>query len=282
MRKALIILSALLFLLTISGLRSQTATTNAGFVSSNNIWYSIDPFEEGQNVGIYTLVFNPDSRELSGTVVFFDSSTVLGTKDFKVPANGVEEIHINWRATAGTHTIFGRIENARFLISSGKYEDAYLSQNETSKSSRTVLEKVVQKTNEESTDSNSNSALSSNTDNISSGLIQKIEKVVKEKTPDFVSKPINATSNAIEKVGNNISTSSETKKKEISKEIKDSATIKTSDKTAESKKILKPLKYMELFFYTLLSFIFSNKIIFYGILLLILFFIIRFIWHKIF
>ena len=280
MRKALIILSVLFCLLPIFGLKAQTATTNAGFVSSNNIWYSIDPFEEGQNVGIYTLVFNPDSRELSGTVVFFDNNNVLGTKDFKVSANGVEEIHINWTATAGSHTIFGRIENAKFLTSNRTYQDAYLSQNETSKSSRIVEKKIIQNTN--TADANSNSALSSNTDSISTGLIQKIENVVKEKTPDFISKPIDATSNAIEGVRNNISASSESKKKELTKEIKDSATIKTSDKTAENNKILKPLAYMELFFYTALSFIFSNKIVFYGILLVLLFFILRFIWHRIF
>ena len=54
-------------------------SSNTGFVPGN-IWYSKDPFEEGDKVKIYTFIFNPDSRELSGTVIFFDKTVLLGKK----------------------------------------------------------------------------------------------------------------------------------------------------------------------------------------------------------
>jgi len=72
---------ALIFVLIINSLfgacRAYAQSSNAGFVPGN-IWYSLDPFLEGDKIKIYTLIFNPDPRELSGTVVFFDNSVFLG------------------------------------------------------------------------------------------------------------------------------------------------------------------------------------------------------------
>src|SRR3989338_5661631 len=65
---------ALIFVLIINSLfgacRAYAQSSNAGFVPGN-IWYSLDPFLEGDKIKIYTLIFNPDPRELSGTVIFF-------------------------------------------------------------------------------------------------------------------------------------------------------------------------------------------------------------------
>jgi len=284
---ALILLFISFSALPLCQINAQT-TSSAGFVTSNNIWYSENSFTAGDNVSIYTLVFNPEDKELTGTVVFFDDNTILDTKNFTVTANGVQKIQINWTATAGSHTIFGRIENAKFLISDKTYEDAYLAQNETEKSSINVSVKIVSKTTSTGSGTNSNS---DNSDEMSSDVIQSVKNAI----PAPISKSVDAISNTVETFRKNLGTYSENKKEDFQKQINGlntpTSTNNNSQKTITAKKptlnsnqngLLKPLKYMGLFFYTLCSFIFNNKFLFYGIITVLLFLILRLIWLKIF
>lgn len=273
-KKVSIVLFLIFSLFPIQKIFAQNS--NTGFVPGN-IWYSKDPFEEGDKIKIYTFIFNPDARELSGTVIFFDKTVLLGKKDFIILSKSANDISIDWTVTAGDHTIFGKIENAKFLISKGKYEEVYLAENETEKSSRTVSKKITSK----STDINTNTAGVS---------VLDITKIIKEKTPDFITKPIISSANSLETFRKNLNTISDNKKEEIKKEIealndsnlvvglsKGNATIKT-----DTNPLLKPFKYVEIFFLSIFSFIVSNKILFYGIIIVVVFFILRFIWNKIF
>ena len=273
-KKVSIVLFLIFSLFPIQKIFAQNS--NTGFVPGN-IWYSKDPFEEGDKIKIYTFIFNPDARELSGTVIFFDKTVLLGKKDFIILSKSANDISIDWTVTAGDHTIFGKIENAKFLISKGKYEEVYLAENETEKSSRTVSKKITSK----STDINTNTAGVS---------VLDITKIIKEKIPDFITKPIISSANSLETFRKNLNTISDNKKEEIKKEIealndsnlvvglsKGNATIKT-----DTNPLLKPFKYVEIFFLSIFSFIVSNKILFYGIIIVVVFFILRFIWNKIF
>jgi hypothetical protein len=263
-----IITFAILAVLPIYKISAQT--TNAGFIPGN-IWYSKDPFEEGDKIKIYTLIFNPDSRQLSGTVDFFDKTILLGKKTFAVPAKGVKDISIDWTVEAGNHTIFGKIENAKFLISAGKYENANLTENQTEESSRTVNKKIIPVLADLVKDS------------ANSGQIQNVQKLITENTPDFISKPIILTANGIEKARENASIASEKKKTELNAQIKTLNNEKTpSDSKTDTSKILKPWKYVELFFVSVFSIIVKNRLIFYPILAIIIFLIIRYIWRLIF
>lgn len=270
--------------------KTYAQSSNAGFVPGN-IWYSVDPFEEGDKIKIYTLIFNPDIRELSGTVVFFDNNVFLNKKDFIVGAKGVKDISIDWTATVGDHNILGKIENAKFLVSKGIYEDVYLAENETSKSSRTVNKKVIvivaDTTN---TDTNANSIIS-NVNTVGSESIKNIEKTIIENTPDFIAKPIVLGASTVENFRQDAGSASENKKVDIQSQIKaldinknDNTKITSNSKNTNTgaNEFLKPFKYVELFFFTFLSFIFNNKFIFYGILIIIVFLIMRYIWHLIF
>ena len=115
-KKVSIVLFLIFSLFPIQKIFAQNS--NTGFVPGN-IWYSKDPFEEGDKIKIYTFIFNPDARELSGTVIFFDKTVLLGKKDFIILSKSANDISIDWTVTAGDHTIFGKIENAKFLISKG-------------------------------------------------------------------------------------------------------------------------------------------------------------------
>jgi len=200
--------------------------SNAGFVPSN-IWYSKDPFTEGDKIKIYTLIFNPESAQMSGSVSFFDKNVLLGKKDFTVPANGVRDVSVEWTATAGSHVIFGRIENARFLVS-GKYEAARLDRTVTEESRRTVSKKVIESKEDTTSDS------VPQTDKF-------IQNLILENTPEFIANPVISAANGIENFRQNRADSGS--------------------------------KY---------SLPFKNRYVFYGTSLLIVFFIIRFVWRRVF
>lgn len=263
-KKIWVVLFLIFFLFPICKIYGETS--NAGFIPAN-IWYSKDPFQEGDKIKIYTLIFNPDQREFSGTVIFFDKTVFLGKKDFTVPAKGIKDISIDWTATVGDHIIFGKIENAKFLISKDEYEEAYLAKDETEQNKRTVSKKIIPK---EASDADTKSELNT----ASPSQIEKIRDMIVEKTPDFIAKPIANTANAIEGFRENVGTVSENKKQKVKMEIKALEENKS--------KILKPFKYAELFLFTLSSAIFNNKFIFYGILIIGVFLLFRWLWLKIF
>ncbi|OGI68916.1 hypothetical protein A3A05_01485 [Candidatus Nomurabacteria bacterium RIFCSPLOWO2_01_FULL_41_12] len=275
MKKFYITLLLALSLLPVCRIYAQA--TNAGFVPGN-IWYSIDPFEEGDRVKIYTVLFNPDQREFSGTVIFFDKATFLGKKEFAVGSRGVKDISIDWTATVGDHTIFAKIENAKFLISTGKYEEVYLFGNQTEESKRNVSKKIIPKT-PAATDNGSKEGILE----ASSKSIENLGKLIEGKTPDIVGKSIISTSNTIESFRENIGNFSENSKEEIKKELAEIKSEKTGSENAGSaNKLEKPFKYVKLFLLSLVSFIFNNKFVFYGLSVLIAFFLLRYIWRLVF
>src|SRR3989344_5390139 len=246
--------------------------SNIGFVSGN-IWYSQDPFEEGDKIKIFTFIFNPDSKELFGTVIFFDKTVLLGKKDFILPTKTANDISIDWTITVGDHIVFAKIENAKFLVSKGKYEEVYLAENETEKSSRTVSKKITSK----SESSNINPETTAGT------TVSDIKKIIEEKTPNFIAEPIASTINTLEEFRINTNIASDNKKEEIKNEIKAlDAPKNVSKENVKTNPFLKPFKYVEVFLLTVFSFILNNTILFYGILTIVVFFILRFIWKKIF
>ncbi|MCE9548849.1 hypothetical protein K8Q98_00385 [Candidatus Nomurabacteria bacterium] len=267
LRKILIIFILVLSLVPMYKLHAQSS--NAGFVPGN-IWYSKDPFEERDVIKIYTIVFNPDAKELSGTVSFFDKNVLLGKKSFIVEGLGVQDISVSWTATAGEHVIFARIENARFLTSDGNYENITLNQSETEESKRTVAKKIIaEETKEEE-------SVVLDTD--------ILKNVILERTPRIISEPIIGSVNAVEEFRSNQAETVSVKKEEVKKEIasmKDIKSSKEGEKERESS-LDKPFKYTKLFLLNILSLFLKNAFVFYGSSLVIVFFVARYILGKIF
>lgn len=262
--------------------KSFAQDSNAGFIPSN-IWYSNDNPAVGEKIQIYTVIFNPDKRELSGTVSFFDKTTFLGKKNFILPSKGVKDIFIDWIVTEGDHNIFGKIENAKFLNTNGKYEEVYLSVDETEKSSLIIKTKTIEATegdeNETPTDSSS------------------IEKLVSENTPVFVKNIVNTTIDAVEgfrtDTGNDLQKREEELKTELDQasintlnafvtnvdEVESDENAEDFTKTIETKDTIfvKPFKYIKLFFLMVMTGILQNKAIFYLSILLLIFIVFRLI-----
>ena len=235
-QKKFLIFLFLTLLFPINKISAEIA--NVGFIP-DNIWYSKDPFFEGDKIKIYTLIFNPDGRELSGTVSFFDKTILLGKKDFRVSGNGVKDISIEWTAIVGKHAIFAKIENTKFLVSPGKYENVYLKENETIESKRNVSKTIaITKSTDEEEPS----------ENLSND--KKIQNFILEKTPSFITEPIIENLELIEGWREDQALSAKNKKDEMK-------------------------------MYQILYFIFNSKIIFYGIIILLIFLTGRYLLNKI-
>ena len=117
----------------------------------------------------------------------------------------------------------------------------------------------------------------------SSKSIENLGKLIEGKTPDIVGKSIISTSNTIESFRENIGNFSENSKEEIKKELAEIKSEKTGSENAGSaNKLEKPFKYVKLFLLSLVSFIFNNKFVFYGLSVLIAFFLLRYIWRLVF
>ena len=256
--------------------------SNTGFVPSN-IWYSKDTLEEGDIVKIYTLVFNADNkRQLTGSVLFFDNNVLLGKKNFVAAPSSVAQVSINWNINAGDHDIFAKIENSKFAVSAGKYEDVYLNENESEHSKHTVNKKIVfdsKNTNTlTSTDNKNNSS-------VAGDQISNIVNTVKENTPDIIAKPLIATANLTEGFRNGVENSLSKKETEINKDIKNlsnSSNKKTDTSFLDKPSIQKPFKYVQLFFVKLFGFIFKYKIVFYIVSFFVILFLLRFLWQRFF
>ena len=254
--------------------QSFAQTTNVGFVPVN-IWYSKDPFEEGDKIKIYTLIFNPDTKQLSGTVTFFDGTKILGTKDFSVSGGSAKDISISWVVSVGDHTIFAQIQNAKFLLPNGKYQDVSLTNNKTENNLRTVSKKIV------FTPNNSNSIDKTYNDTVKS--IENIGNNVISNIPPSVSEPIATTTNVIDKIRENANISVQKAKEDTKNKIDAFENMNNSSKNSQNtNSIQKPFEYVALFILSILGTILKYKILFYGILAIITLSLIRYLWHLFF
>src|SRR3989339_152292 len=275
------------FLLVVLPYITLAQNQNVGFVETN-IWYSKDPFEEGDKIKVYTLVFNPSAKNFKGTVSFFDKTILLGKKDFTISSLSAEPVFVDWTVTVGGHQIFARIENPRLEVSAGKYEEISLANTETDKSEHTVAKKLP---NVKEVKEKINETLDS-----SIKPIENLQNKINESLPPSVSKPVNNAFGFIEEARMNASESIEEKRTEVKTEIDE---IQESAKQAEDKKNEDigieedpsttpaksetinlpeaPMKYVSLFFLTVLSYVLKYKILFYLLAIVIIYLIIRLI-----
>lgn len=116
---------------------TDTPIQNAGFVPSN-IWYSKDPFFAGDNIRVYTVIFNGSSYDLTGAVEFLDNDVIIGRDDFTVTKGGsVRDVWVAWKATEGKHVITARTAGVTAL-EGGKKISITLGNTEAGKSERIV------------------------------------------------------------------------------------------------------------------------------------------------
>lgn len=111
---------------------------NAGFVPAN-IWYSKEPFFEGDKIRIYTVIFNGSTEDIVGAVEFLDNGALISATDFSLASGGrVRDVWVDWVAESGKHVITARITEVSVIKEGGKKVPVILENAETGKSERIV------------------------------------------------------------------------------------------------------------------------------------------------
>ncbi len=118
------------FILAVSG-------KNAGIIP-NNIWYSSDSFFAGDNIRIYSIIFNNSDYELSGVVEFNDNNKIICNKNFLVSPNDIAKIWCDWSAQYGQQKVGIKIIKTKAVDSSGKEQEIVLSNFQTNSLDRFV------------------------------------------------------------------------------------------------------------------------------------------------
>ena len=110
------------------------------------------------------------------------------------------------------------------------------------------------------------------------GSIQNIQKIIKEKTPNFIAKPIIYVVNKIDGFRESIKIKIEERKAKTESEIGS----KPDEGSKERGELFKVFKYLELFILILLLFIFSIKLLYYAFVVFVILLILRFFWFRIY
>jgi hypothetical protein len=249
-------------------------SNNSGFISGQ-IWYSQDILKEGKTVNVHTAVWNGDENQLSVKVEFYDKNVILGIRDLVVSPYGLEDVFVPWKVTSGDHLISAKIIYSVSNIS-GKKETISLVKNEVS------AEKIfVPVENKESEVKN----VSSNSE--IENKIVKVGSEIGDALPPEITSSISDGFESVEvlreKTLKDVTVIKDKAQKDVNVIKSDNSSI---SKTLTEKKdveyiVKKPIAYIKLFLFSVLSFILGNKILFYGLSLLVIFYILRFIYRKI-
>jgi hypothetical protein len=250
------------------------AAVNSGFIPGQ-IWYSKSTLVEGETVNIHTAVWNGEKDSLTVKVGFYDKNTLLGSRDVALASLELKDVYIPWKITAGDHIISAKITSSTSTVS-GKKETVVLDRALTSNDRQFVA--VSAKDNNVVTSAPGIDALKTQIDKTSA----EINSIV----PENVSNVIVDAFNSVDSVRDNTLTKVTVIKDETKKEVdsfkSESNTGQTTiQKTNIEDATKKPIAYIKLFLFSVLVFIFANKIVFYAVLLIIVFSIIRAVFRAI-
>jgi hypothetical protein len=246
------------------------AAISNGFIL-DQIWYSNNSPKEGDTVNIYAAIWNGNTTTLSAKVEFYDKNVILGTRDVTVPSQKLVDVSVSWKVTGGDHSISAKIISSTLNTSSGKKETVILEDSATSTNKKFVP--IVVK--EEEGKSSTNSDLVKDELN---KVTDKIDSVLPESVSNKVSTGVNFLEGFRDETLLKIIDNKKATEEKLS-EYKDFADG-TKDENMESA-TERPIAQVKLFFLKALKFIFSNKIIFYGLLIFIIFYFIRGVYRKI-
>jgi len=256
---------------------TELSVNNAGFVQSS-IWYSKDPFYAGDKVRIYTVIFNGSTYDLAGSVEFLDNGTSLGKTTFSLSGNGrAQDLWIDWKASAGNHTITARLVNVIADGPNGKQAVSFPSV-ETGKSDRFVDIDPAIKEAQAKIEAQKITAV--RVDQL--GKVEEVAQSVVDSIPTPIKESIVSAVSIVEQFraneGNQLGVIREQKSREIDEINAHVKTINTTpvnvDSTKKEKTVLdvasnvteKPFAYVMLAAIGALQFVFEWKILFYGII----------------
>lgn len=243
---------------------------NSGFIPGQ-IWYSKETLIEGDTVNIHTAVWNGESQSLAVNVEFYDKNVVLGSRDVVLAPLLLEDVYIPWKVTSGDHTISAKIISSTATIS-GKKEKVVLPRIVTANDKQFVSVVIKNNVGENVSETD-----------IIKNKIGETTSGIANIVPDSISTSLSDSFTVLDNFRNKTLAQVDTSKKEIGKVLGASTAAKENPTKINNIQDAteKPIAYIKLFFLSILSFIFGSKIVFYGVIILIVFFFVRWIYRKI-
>lgn len=247
---------------------------NSGFIPGQ-IWYSKETLTEGDTVNIHTAVWNGESQSLAVNVEFYDKNVVLGSRDVVLAPLLLKDVYIPWKVTSGDHTISAKIISSTATIS-GKKEKVVLPRIVTANDKQFVSVVIKNNVGENVSETD-----------IIKNKIGETTSGIANIVPDNVSTSLSDSFAVLDNFRNKTLAQVDTSKKETQKEIGKVLGASTTTKENPTKinniqdATEKPIAYIKLFFLSILSFIFGSSFVFYALIVLILFFVVRWIYRKI-
>src|SRR3989344_1977256 len=105
---------------------AQTKTLkNIGFIQ-DNIWYSKDPFFEGDKIRVYTTVFNGSQYDFKGVLEFYAGGKSIGKSNFSLISGAFQVLWADWVAEGGNKKIYANITEAKISLPGGAEETVIL------------------------------------------------------------------------------------------------------------------------------------------------------------
>lgn len=253
-----------------------------GFVK-DSVWLSNDAPNEGDTVTISTLVVNGDQSTLTAKVQFYDSELLLSEKSVSVDKGDAKIVTTSWKVTAGSHALHAALKDATLVSTSGKKTSVTLSDAQSANqnlfvktstpTSLTEQNKVDAKVNE---------------------VASKVESVV----PEAVKDTFASTGTSVEGLRETWELSLTDKQNQEKAKLAEMDKVEQERLKAKADPdpanyvannyvdsaggnvLQKPFSYILIFLYSLFLFIVGNQFVFYGVIALVVFVIVRSIFRS--
>mgnify|MGYP001568653271 CR=1 FL=1 len=262
----------LFFIFTLSfcgfALAQARIIENSGFVPGN-IWFSKAPSSVGETVKIYTMVWNASKEDISGTVSFFDNDTLIEKQEFILAGEGSSKIlSAPWKSKEGYHKIYAVITESFSSQRGSKVSEVSLEYSKTKEDEKFLKTPVPE-----------NSGATTTALNFVDQKIEYAKGYLESNLPKPAVDITKSTASETESIRGEVKGWSDERIASIKKKID----IKGKEaEKANGFDIKGPLSYVSLFLLSILSFITGNAWVFYGLLTVVIFFVLRFIKRKFF
>ena len=255
------------------------------------MWINPEVPADGDLVTLHALFHNAEPNQLSGDVLFYDGSVLLGRESTVIAPGGISTTSVTFRISAGDHIFSAITGNLVEDVGDGKTEQFALAPQTVQLPNISVPSKAGSSLN--ATIVPGGTVPGSNQISPNNPLAGVINQVNQAKTDIISSIPSSVTSPVVD-TASSVDTWRTQNSNMLDQAIKDAnAQVKSVNGLAadQQKKygsvalstnfVDRPFAYVKLFFFTLLAFLYSHSFVFYGIILIVAYFIGRAIWNKI-
>ena len=268
-------------LLTALFMFARVAIASTGFVSSP-LWIDPESPKEGDNVVLSALFHNAESRTLNGTVLFYDGGTLLSKKAVTIAAGSVGTTSVAFRIAAGDHQFSATMSDMQELAPSGVLQVVALPV-ETAQMPAQFIPKQVDVVGAAANAggqiaTTSVAPILNQVGSVEQSALDKIPAPVKDGVTGIVNSVDSWRANNAELYVQGKTNAQNSLDKQ--KKLIDSQSKKKIATPAMTTYVERPLEYLKLFFFTLMTWIYSSKLIFYIFAVVFLYIIIRFIIRK--